>query len=904
MATITFTVDGPESRGGGLATFTPRVDMTVDGVLVTPGKSWRDVPYTFNVQAETDLPEGQWWIRGIDKHRYPIDVTGPADVKDLIVHGLPDNAPATTLSQAAAAWLEANVDTEVTGPLVEGILADPESAARGVLDGAYAPADVADEIAGFATVVDSKDDGMTVADFMNSWWCLPRFIHDPIRSRSVLGGITRGGDQRLGVYDLRKAGSRDVPLSVERFEPDDHNVPAFLVPDDRAPIVAYTYHDRTNKLHYRIGITPGDVDNLGPEQIIDLTSVISGITGTSYMQLLRKPGTATVAMMFRVSGGSNIGWWKVISTDWGATWGTPVKLHGKSYQTWKQVGDVIHVAVTDNPTSNVGIYQFKINLATGAITRPDGTAIDSDFWTTTTAITITSQALFLISSTLPESIRLLDVAPDGQSVLIATFNHNDLDSGVFKVVRRNSSNQLVTEVLGPTGRPFGYESSFYIGGGCFGRTSTEVFAAREQIGQWRMNRWGSSAGTWSIAETVYTAPWGAKLGRPQIPHEGEGSNLLAFGQYWRYLPAVYTDYYAEQKIMRLSALDTTPPSAPTGLTAATADGYLTLSWTGPSDAIAYRIRKNGSDYAVVSASPAKVNGANGTPITAQVIAIDAAGNESTAVSVTATPAAMTKVATSGGAIYLAPADSTTPWTGVPTHGATVPNLVGAQAQAMAGTGVASDFNLTVANTLTATDGAISRTGKGALYGLISQTTDVQNRAFELSGAALRAMFAARTSDIWFIAAWVRVMRQPLEAPPLYYGRFLGPSGTGTTDVMSVRPVTSNKLSIAPSTNRTNIVESATPAPLDTPLNIMARYSSLGAIHATEALMMRMGIANQAAQVHKAPSWMLYEYYVENLTVSGRAYSTVSQMWADDFTAAFGTSGKYAGDTYPAVSTLP
>ncbi|QDH92821.1 minor tail protein [Gordonia phage Bakery] len=137
MATITFTVDGPESRGGGLATFTPRVDMTVDGVLVTPGKSWRDVPYTFNVQAETDLPEGQWWIRGIDKHRYPIDVTGPADVKDLIVHGLPDNAPATTLSQAAAAWLEANVDTEVTGPLVEGILADPESAARGVLDGAY-----------------------------------------------------------------------------------------------------------------------------------------------------------------------------------------------------------------------------------------------------------------------------------------------------------------------------------------------------------------------------------------------------------------------------------------------------------------------------------------------------------------------------------------------------------------------------------------------------------------------------------------------------------------------------------------------------------------------------------------------------------------------------------------------
>lgn len=142
MSIITFTVEGPSSRGGGLAKFTPRQEFfDANGELVSPGKSWRDVPYQFDVEASTNLPDGPWWVSGVDKRRYPIDVDGPADLQDLIVAGLPDKSPVTSLSQAVQKWMDANVDTEVTGPLVEGILADPESGARTVLDETYAPID-------------------------------------------------------------------------------------------------------------------------------------------------------------------------------------------------------------------------------------------------------------------------------------------------------------------------------------------------------------------------------------------------------------------------------------------------------------------------------------------------------------------------------------------------------------------------------------------------------------------------------------------------------------------------------------------------------------------------------------------------------------------------------------------
>ncbi|QDH92300.1 hypothetical protein SEA_SQUIDDLY_32 [Gordonia phage Squiddly] len=139
MPTVTFTVEGP-GAGTGTLWFKPRENFTTpDGEIVTTKDSRRTVPYTLNVQGSVVLPEGPWQATGLaTKHPVPFDVTSAGgDLKDLIVFPIPGNAPVTTLSQAVTAWMAANVNTEVTEPLVEGILSDPESGARGVLDEEY-----------------------------------------------------------------------------------------------------------------------------------------------------------------------------------------------------------------------------------------------------------------------------------------------------------------------------------------------------------------------------------------------------------------------------------------------------------------------------------------------------------------------------------------------------------------------------------------------------------------------------------------------------------------------------------------------------------------------------------------------------------------------------------------------
>lgn len=142
MPTITFTIDNTiPGVGPKRLTFRPRAAFVTPGGDIVPDlpRPILDKPYARGVEHSENLPEGPWSVEGIENGKLvPFDVgpTGGA-LKDLIALGVPGNAPATTLSQAVTSWMNANVNTEVTEPLVEGILADPESAARTVLDATY-----------------------------------------------------------------------------------------------------------------------------------------------------------------------------------------------------------------------------------------------------------------------------------------------------------------------------------------------------------------------------------------------------------------------------------------------------------------------------------------------------------------------------------------------------------------------------------------------------------------------------------------------------------------------------------------------------------------------------------------------------------------------------------------------
>lgn len=136
MPTVTFTVEGP-GAGTGTLWFKPRTNFTTpDGDIVTPTDSRRDVPYTLNVQKSVVLPEGPWQVSGLaTKTPLPFDVASAGgDLKDLIVFNVPSSAPATTLAQAVQAWMAANVNTEVTDPILASLVEDEGSQARAAVD--------------------------------------------------------------------------------------------------------------------------------------------------------------------------------------------------------------------------------------------------------------------------------------------------------------------------------------------------------------------------------------------------------------------------------------------------------------------------------------------------------------------------------------------------------------------------------------------------------------------------------------------------------------------------------------------------------------------------------------------------------------------------------------------------
>lgn len=63
------------------------------------------------------------------------------------------------------------------------------------------------------------------------------------------------------------------------------------------------------------------------------------------------------------------------------------------------------------------------------------------------------------------------------------------------------------------------------------------------------------------------------------------------------------------------------------------------------------------------------------------------------------------------------------------------------------------------------------------------------------------------------------------------------------------------------------------------------------------------VASGSGFQNKLPSWIFYELMIENLTKSGRTWEEANNIDHEAFAAAFGSGGRYAGDTFTSPSTL-
>lgn len=264
----------------------------------------------------------------------------------------------------------------------------------------------------------------------------------------------------------------------------------------------------------------------------------------------------------------------------------------------------------------------------------------------------------------------------------------------------------------------------------------------------------------------------------------------------------------------------------------------------------------------------------------------------------------------------------------------LPNIAAERALALlpAGTTTA-DVRPTfrVTNTLAPAHGKFERTPKGGLHGVFTKTNGIAGQGAQLRlPRKLRDYIAANPTHELGLWVWMKTTRVATAASngsgqhqQLNIGRAMGGSSAddfpARNDQTAVRMLrygpawaTFNPANVAGHYT----LDAGSPGTVDLVTRVAtavkggysmssgAAPANGGELTATLNYGTIGGNSNhEPTHVNTAPSWVLYRMYVEDLTVSARTAADVNAIDLAAFNSAFGTGGRYNGDSNTAPATL-
>lgn len=336
-----------------------------------------------------------------------------------------------------------------------------------------------------------------MTDMGGSWWSLPRAVETAGKLR--VGGVDQSGN--VVVYD------DGIKRTITTGSVDDHRTPCILTYADKPPIVAWSNHNASTSVGLQKGTANDDFSTLGA------TTTTAFASNTSYVQLYRSPGTDTIYLFTRLNnGGANDRWAFKKSTDYGTTWGAAVTLldcgGDFSYFGTAQIGSTLRVAVMDgNPSDATDphtIHYCSINLATGAITKIDGTVIGN---LDGTSLPLTPAALDLVYTPgVNDEARLHDVSvATNPEIAISVFTSEGV--GSYHIVRWDGAAWSDATLVATGDSISATAGDHYYGGMSFPNPTDgdEAILARESSDVWTVERWERISGTWMMTEVIATS---------------------------------------------------------------------------------------------------------------------------------------------------------------------------------------------------------------------------------------------------------------------------------------------------------------------------------------------------------------------------------------------------------------
>jgi hypothetical protein len=208
------------------------------------------------------------------------------------------------------------------------------------------------------------------------WYQDPRaIIHE---GKLLIAGLSgQSGDVKVSVYDLEQ--NRDLGTVVlrEKFQRDDHDVPALYARPDGSILAVYAKHGN-EKIHYHRISDPGDYLVWGEEQRY-VHDYPKGDTVT-YMNLYFLKEEGKLYNFFRGIGYNPC---YITSTDHGESWGEPthfiadeVEGRHRPYPRYLQRDpNTVGVSFTEAHPRNFGNSIYYAEFRDGVFHNADGTRI-------------------------------------------------------------------------------------------------------------------------------------------------------------------------------------------------------------------------------------------------------------------------------------------------------------------------------------------------------------------------------------------------------------------------------------------------------------------------------------------------------------------------------------------------
>lgn len=230
----------------------------------------------------------------------------------------------------------------------------------------------------------------------------------------------------------------------------------------------------------------------------------------------------------------------------------------------------------------------------------------------------------------------------------------------------------------------------------------------------------------------------------------------------------------------------------------------------------------------------------------------------------------------------------------------IPNLAWGPLAQLLGSGSEDSLSFSYARTLDDDHGLVERTANEGLHVAITQKAWDARQSVAIANPAVAGYLRANPGHSYFMSLWGTLTQDDANTGTPGANMRMAGFMSGTSDVMNIRR--GKNYALFPEQNRVGMRQKPN-RDVGTPFIVNGAMSQLAPAPDGDTIILWTTGGGSGGQV-VMPSWVLYRFYVEDLTESGRTYAQADAADLDYYSTVVQTPGnRYYGDSWTNPGTL-